>query len=248
MYNWRESFYVIQSITDLNGVEKTEHPYEFLQGFVCHVPAIVVGSGMLVYFPDMASIRLYTTAVEKYTYDSTAQLHIVRTLNSIYTFKEYHNPEAGKRAKATLYMMSPISRRYREGNPDPEGHLLSHGRYRTKLYPPDLPEWYVYGYMYKRHGFMSAKGVKHMVYEPCYSSNHLYKDDVLFISYDKEIVPVTDEHGFSWHHGYDLILSGPILPEFVDAAEKYSNYNVDALREELAKKKEWYYEQNNARD
>ena len=44
-----------------------------------------------------------------------------------------------------------------------EGYLLSSGKYRqykTKILPSDLPEWYVYGYFYKRHGYMSAKGIK----------------------------------------------------------------------------------------
>lgn len=42
--------------------------------------------------------------------------------------------------------------------------------------------------MYKRRGFMSAKGVKYLFHKPNYVFNHLYKDDVLFISYDKEFL------------------------------------------------------------
>ena len=156
--------------------------------------------------------------------------------------KMNYNPKARKRAKAPLYMRSPIGRRFQESNPDPEGHLLAYGRYRTKIFPEDLPEWYVEGYMYKRHGFMSAKGVKHLFYRPNYVFNHLYKDDTLFVSYDKEIIPTETDDGFKWYEGYDYCLSGSVILDFVDAAEKYSRLDVRTIREELAKKKVWYHE------
>ena len=202
---------------------------------------------MLVCYADAYTVRLITSTVQEYNCDEVTQLHIVRTLNSIYTFKAYCNPTAWKRAKAPLYMPSPINRWYRDGNPNPEGHLLAYGKYRTKLYPPDLPEWYIFGYMYKRYGYMSAKGVKHLLYKPNYAFNHLYKDDILFISYDKDILPITDNTGFAWYEGYDYCLSGPIILEFIDAAEKYSHYDVGSIRAEIEKKKEWYNEQNKDR-
>ena len=96
--------------------------------------------------------------------------------------------------------------------------------------------------MYKRHGFMSAKGVKYLFYKPNYVFNHLYKDDILFISYDKEITPVENDDGFKWYEGYDYCLSGLVILDFVDAAEKYSGLDVRDIREELAKKRAWYYE------
>ena len=156
--------------------------------------------------------------------------------------KNNYNPTARKRAKAPLYMRSPIGRRFQESNPDPEGHLLAYGRYRTKIFPEDLPEWYVEGYMYKRHGFMSAKGVKHLFYKPNYVFNHLYKDDALFVSYDKEITPIENDDGFKWYEGYDYCLSGSIILDFVDAAEKYSGLDVSDIRAEIEKKRAWYYE------
>ena len=124
---------------------------------------------------------------------------------------------------------------------NPDGSLFS-GVYKTKIFPEDLPEWYVEGYMYKRHGFMSAKGVKHLFYRPNYVFNHLYKDDTLFVSYDKEITPTENDDGFKWYEGYDYCLSGSVILDFVDAAEKYSRLDVSTIREELAKKKVWYYE------
>ena len=42
----------------------------------------------------------------------------------------------------------------------------------------DLPEWYVYGYFYKRHGYMSAKGIKYLAYRPQKHWNHMFKDEM----------------------------------------------------------------------
>ena len=59
---------------------------------------------------------------------------------------------------------------------------------------------------------------------------------------DKEIIPTENDDGFKWYEGYDYCLSGSVILDFVDAAEKYSRLDVRTIREELAKKKVWYYE------
>ena len=45
-----------------------------------------------------------------------------------------------------------------------------------------------------------------------------------------------------WYEGYDYCLSGSINLDFVDAAEKFSGLDVSGIREELERKKVWYYE------
>lgn len=235
-------FVEVKSVTDLEGNRRRDPPYEGVHGYPGYVPLIEVGSVMLIMDFEMFGTRLTTTKVQSYSYNEDTRTHIVRTKNSIYALQDYYNPKARKRAKAPLYMHSPIGRRFQEDNPDPERHLLAYGRYRTKIYPADLPEWYVGGYMYKRHGFMSAKGVKHLFYKPNYVFNHLYKDDILFISYDQEITPIQNDDGFQWYEGYDYCLSGNIILDFVDAAEKYSGLDVSGIREEIAKKRAWFYE------
>lgn len=65
---------------------------------------------------------------------------------------------------------------------------------------------------------------------------------ILFISYDKEITPIENDDGFKWYEGYDYCLSGVVILDFVDAAEKYSGVDVSGIREELVKKRAWYYE------
>lgn len=230
------------AVTDLEGNRRTAPPYEGIHGYPGYVPLIEVGTVMIIMDFEMFGTRLTTTKVQSHSYDEITKTHTVHTKNSIYFLRDYFNPKARKRAKAPLYMRSPIGRRFQEPNPDPAGHLLAYGRYPTKIYPMDLPEWYVGGYMYKRHGFMSAKGVKHLFYKPNYVFDHLYKDDTLFISYDKEITLIETDDGFKWYEGYDYCLSGSIIVDFVDAAEKFSGLDVSNIREELEKKRVWYYE------
>ena len=161
-------FVEVKEVTDLEGNRRSGPPYEGIHGYPGYIPLIEVGSVMLIMDCEMVMTRLTTTKVQSYSFNEETRTHIVRTKNSIYALRDYYNPKARKRAKAPLYMHSPIGRRFQEDNPDPDRHLLAYGRYRTKIYPADLPEWYVGGYMYKRHGFMSAKGVKHLFYKPNY--------------------------------------------------------------------------------
>ena len=120
---------------------------------------------------------------------------------------------------------------------DPNGFLLSGGRYRTKIRPEDLPEWYVFGYLYKRHGYISAKGVRHLVYRPNKCWNHMLKDDFLFISYDKPIESSNDDL-FSFT-GYDERIYGGIIIDFLKAAEKYSNYDISGIKAQIEDKRHW---------
>jgi len=152
-----------------------------------------------------------------------------------------------KNIKSTLYMSTKLSwnRKNFVVEEDPNGYLFSGGRYRTKILPEDLPEWYVSGYMYKRRGYMLAKGVRHLFYIPNYTyDNQLHKYDSLFISYDKPIEPYRDERGTSWYKGYDEILSGSVIVEFVEAVGKYSDYDVSEIQKEILRKREFYYERN----
>lgn len=127
---------------------------------------------------------------------------------------------------------------------DENGYLFSDGIYRTKILPEDLPEWFVHGYMYKRHGYLCAKGVKHLLYCPNYAfDNHYLKYDNLYISFDK---PITQVEGSQYkdYEGWDYVLGGPVIVDFVEAAAKYSEYDVGEIKKELDKKLQWYYERN----
>ena len=146
------------------------------------------------------------------------------------------------RIASTLYMESRIRHNPLRAETDPDGHLFSDGRYKTKIYASDLPEHYVYGYLYKRHGFISAAGVKHMLYVPNYIFNHRHKDDTLYISYDEPIRLDTGDHGLKLYDGCKHAISGSLILNFVDAAEKYSGYDVSEIRGEIKRKSDWYDE------
>ena len=67
---------------------------------------------------------------------------------------------------------------------------------------------------------------------------------MLFISYGIEIESYKTEMGSTWYKGYDHIVGGRLLVEFVEAAEKFSNYDVREIRQEIERKQAWYYERN----
>lgn len=152
-----------------------------------------------------------------------------------------------KRIRANLYMETHRVRQERRTvfENHPHGYLYSGGKYSTMIKPEDLPEWYVYGYIYKSYGYISARGVSHLLYVPNYSvENHLFKYDNLFISYDEEIKPVKLENGFKWYTGYDHVLDGPIISSFIDAVEQFSDYDTNEIRSMIEKKRDWYFRLN----
>lgn len=117
--------------------------------------------------------------------------------------------------------------------------------HKCEIYASDLPPWFLYGYMYKRHGFMSAKDVKYLLYKPNYHfDNHLYKYDTLFISYEKPITPMTYDDNFDWFDGYDYVLDGNAMERFLDLVDQYSDCDTSSIRAEMEKKKAWYKERN----
>ena len=105
----------------------------------------------------------------------------------------------------------------------PEGYLLSPGKYRTyktKILPTDLPEWYVYGY-----------------YRPQKHWNHMFKDDFLFVSYDKPITHTGDT--VMSYKGHDELIYGGMIIDFLLAAEKYSGYDITEIKEQIEDKRLW---------
>ena len=145
-----------------------------------------------------------------------------------------------KRITSPYYTFEKIGIDYFGRNTNlPNECLYSKGMYATKITESDLPEWYVDGIIYKRYGFLSTKGVKQMVYKPRYM-NHLYRDDCLYVSFADEPVIEMDKHGY--YEGYDLVVSGHMILRFIEAAKKYSNYDISELETALKEKEKWYAE------
>lgn len=132
-----------------------------------------------------------------------------------------------------------------------DGHLryvtndngtLFAGPYRTKIKPEDLPEWYLYGRYYKRIGYMSTKGITHLMYFPNRFSNHYLKDDFLLVSYGRRIHEVENPIGklmMDRYEGWDEIIWGNEIITILKGARKYSGYDIRPFITRLKWKKDW---------
>ena len=232
------------SIKDLNNNDVVWSDILFiLYNDIGYIDSLTVGEIMVLKDNDACCVHHRSSTIQSVTYSEDKKTVEILTLDYKYIFKILDDGKK-RTPKASLYTHIKFKNRLRKDTRNPDGYLYAYGRYPTKIFPSDLPDWYVYGYMYKTHGFMSAKGVKHLHFKPNYTAdNHLYKYDTLFISYDSPITP-TNSFGFEWFEGYRYILDGPTMLDFIDAAEKYSSYDVSEIRKELEKKKVWYYERN----
>ena len=233
------------SVKDMDGKNVKLQEFVFMMfNHIGYIKDINEGDCLILYDNNACTICHRSTPVQNITYTEDKKKVEIKTLNYTYEF-EILDDSKKRKATATLYTHIRFHNRLREDTRNPDGYLYAYGHYRTKIFPSELPEWYVYGYMYKTHGYMSAKGVKYLVYDPNYTvDNHLYKYDKLFISYDEPITPTVSKNGYEWFDGYKYVLDGPTMVDFINAAEKYSDYDVSEIRKELEKKKAWYYERN----
>ena len=130
--------------------------------------------------------------------------------------------------------------------PAENGTLFANGIYPTKIRPEDLPEHYMEGlYFCYNKGYLSAKGVKDLLYRPNKFSNHTFKDDFLYISYSDPFDSKWREENIDmwgiWDEA-DFYIWGHNIPRFLDMAEKYSGYDTGEIREQIRDKMEWLKE------
>ena len=122
--------------------------------------------------------------------------------------------------------------------------LYSKGRYPTKIREEDLPKdyakfqsrtiWYM-------TGFVRTSGVKDLYYTYI-KENHLFKDDYLYISYDKKIEKAKDKYGYEEIMNYDFLICGGNNIDVLFAIEKNSNINTREVRNKIKEKFEWWKE------
>lgn len=115
-------------------------------------------------------------------------------------------------------------------------YLYSKGIYKTKIKPENLPEHYLKISMRGNNGFVNTKGVVAMIYKPNMWINHLLRDDKLYVSYKNKIIKDTSSQ-YEEFEGYDHIIYGYDILYFLQAAEIYSNYNLDEIKEVLEEKR-----------
>lgn len=123
--------------------------------------------------------------------------------------------------------------------------LYSNLKYPTKITPDDLPEWFVKGRYYKNHGFISAKGVVDLVYKPNMWINHMFRDDSLYISYNKPII-ASEQDSFGRkvidYENYDYVIDGTYAVDFVSVVKKYSDFDTSAIEQAILDKVDYYLE------
>lgn len=79
---------------------------------------------------------------------------------------------------------------------------------------------------------------------PKASSKNAYKDDLLFISYDKPIVETKDKFGYDIQEGYEAVLYGHMTFDFIRVVRKYQNYDIKPIADEVKKKEAFYREKS----
>lgn len=120
---------------------------------------------------------------------------------------------------------------------DENNHLFANGIYKTKILEEDLPEYFVKVYFGSKYQFISVKNIKDMLYKPNYFTSHLYKDDFLYISYDK---PIVRDKNNNFYTDYEILIYSSAIVDFIKAVKENNTYDVKNIEDELNKKIEWY--------
>lgn len=132
-----------------------------------------------------------------------------------------------KRMNATYYEVA-----------DP--YLLSGGRYKTKIKPEDMPPWYLSGSYYGyRDGYIRTKGISQLFYRPNLFTNHMFKDDFLFVQY-KDVKPCSEPVDNFCPIPYSEYVWGWNIPRFLIWAEKYSGYDTSGIKQQIRAKQDWF--------
>ena len=148
-----------------------------------------------------------------------------------------------KRITAPFYTERKVGLRYLFNETKlPDGSLYARGRYKTKIKPNDLPEYYVYGMVFKVNGYISVLGIKDIVYKPNYRINHLHRDDFLYISYNLPIRETVSKTGYVEHWDYDAVLWGGMIVTFIREIRKHGSYDIEPIADEVKKKERFFLE------
>lgn len=151
-----------------------------------------------------------------------------------------------KKIKAPFYTIEEASvRSCFQDTRLPNGWLYAKGKNRTKITAEDLPEHYIPMTVYKVQGYISVKGIKDIVYYPNYHINHMHKDDILYISYDKSIRSEKNRFYSTEileYHDYNALLWGANIIDFIEAVRKYNSYDIEPIAAEVIKKEKFFIE------
>ena len=146
-----------------------------------------------------------------------------------------------KRITSNFYTHGKFGRRVREIVDTDNPFLYSCGRYLTKITPDDLPEDYIKIHsraIWYMSGYLKTSGIVDMYYTYC-KENHLFKDDYIYLSYNKKLHLETTQWGYVDIVDYDVCICGNDIINIVLAAEKYSGIDTSSVRTRIEEKRIW---------
>ena len=144
-----------------------------------------------------------------------------------------------KKINAFIYTKGHFGKRIRETLDTNNHYLYSGGIHPTKIKESDLPEYYCKIHsraIWYMEGFVRTADVKYIDYS-FVDENHLFKDDYIYISYNKPIRTVTNYYGYTDYFDYDVCICGSDIIPILFFIEKYSpKVKTSYVREKIVQK------------
>lgn len=130
-----------------------------------------------------------------------------------------------------------------------EAGALFSGVYRTKIYPSDLPEWYIRGQYYRQFGYLSTKGIVDLVYVPLKDPHHFLRGDVLLISYHEKIqFNQIGDFVLENYSGYDHRVYGREIINILRGARTFSHCDISPIILQIKQKLQMFRENQSETD
>jgi hypothetical protein len=147
-----------------------------------------------------------------------------------------------EKLNSNWYTKGKLDRKTRRPTDQENEFLYSRGMYLTKIKEEDLPSDYIKfksRSIWYMTGYLKTSGVKDLYYTYI-KENHLFKDDFLYISYDKKIEKIKDEYGYEEIRYFDFFICGNDIIDVLFAIEKNSNIDTTKIRNKIEEKFEWW--------
>lgn len=145
---------------------------------------------------------------------------------------------------ADWYSKGKLDRKIMRPTDEKNEYLYSLGWHPTKIKEEDLPKDYIKfrsKTIWYLTGFVKTSGVKDLYYDYT-KENHLFKDDYLYISYDRKIERTKDEFGFDEIRYFNVSISGWDSIKVLLAIEKNSTIDTTEVRNKIKEKFNWWKE------
>lgn len=149
-----------------------------------------------------------------------------------------------KKIDAYFYTEGKLGKRFRETLARDNEYLYSLGKYPTKIKKEDLPEYYIKfrsRVIWYMTGYLKTLGVVDIDYEAL-NINHLFKDDYLYISYKEKLKTEKNSWGHEIYINNDISICGNDIVPIVLAIKKYSNLDINHVKQKIQDKVNWYRE------